>query len=245
MIDTYTARIADLEEESKLIKQVKQRKEASLILLDSQKLSNEEVKKYKTRIKIGEKAVEKITKRYDKLIHQIAFSKSSGLVEVDDLVQIGRIALLDACEKYQTDRGSKFSTFARYLIESAIKNEVLKILYYYKFDFRRFKKIMDKYGDEDGKNIGKPKRIENYLIYTDESKNPHILVIEKQMVNNLLSVLDNREKKIIKMRLGFSSYKSQNFAEIGEKLNLTRSRVQQIYKSSIEKMKIKYEKSYK
>lgn len=53
----------------------------------------------------------------------------------------------------------------------------------------------------------------------------------------ILNTLNEREKKVIKMRYGFDDYTRMTFKEVGEQLNLSTGRVTQIYYGAIEKLR--------
>src|ERR1700678_25565 len=50
-----------------------------------------------------------------------------GHVEIDDLVQAGVVALLDACRNYDAEKDAQFSTFAKYRIRGAILDSLRKL----------------------------------------------------------------------------------------------------------------------
>jgi RNA polymerase sporulation-specific sigma factor len=62
-------------------------------------------------------------KDYDKLIYSI-INKYSLFGEIDDLYQVGMLGLLKACENYNSDFNTKFSTYAH----TYILGEVLKYI---------------------------------------------------------------------------------------------------------------------
>ncbi|WP_156502398.1 sigma-70 family RNA polymerase sigma factor, partial [Oleiphilus sp. HI0067] len=47
-------------------------------------------------------------------------------VQVDDLIQAGMIGLLEAAQKYESDRGASFETYAGIRIRGAMMDEVRK-----------------------------------------------------------------------------------------------------------------------
>ena len=74
----------------------------------------------------------------------------------------------------------------------------------------------------------------------DESKGPEEQVIDgslKRNVRSLLSVLSDKERKIIEMRYGFNGNKPMSLKEIGDSYNLTKERIRQIEKRALEKLK--------
>ena len=61
----------------------------------------------------------------------------------------------------------------------------------------------------------------------------------ENMLSNMLSVLDDREKQIVTMYFGLEGSEPHTLEEIGEKLSLTRERVRQIKERCLERLKKK------
>lgn len=74
----------------------------------------------------------------------------------------------------------------------------------------------------------------------DESKGPEDQVVDSSLKNDvrsLLSVLSDKEKKIIEMRYGLDGNKPMSLKEIGDSYSLTKERIRQIEKRALEKLK--------
>lgn len=65
-------------------------------------------------------AITKIINANERLVWKIARSYSTRGVDVEDLVQEGKIGLLKAIEKFDPERGIKFSTYATWWVRQAI-----------------------------------------------------------------------------------------------------------------------------
>jgi len=63
-----------------------------------------------------------IARRYDYLAQQLARKFRGRGVELDDLIQVARFGLLQALDRFDPDRGVKFSTFAGRTIVGEIKH---------------------------------------------------------------------------------------------------------------------------
>jgi len=63
-----------------------------------------------------------IAKRYDYLVKQLARKFSGRGADLDDLEQVARLALLSAADRFDADRGVKFSTYAGRTIIGEIKH---------------------------------------------------------------------------------------------------------------------------
>ena len=78
---------------------------------------------------------------------------------------------------------------------------------------------------------------ESYLSIPDYDETMKMeRMISMETVNDLLSILNDREKEIIVRRLGFAGYQEQTLDEIGQVLSVTRERIRQIEKKAKLKM---------
>ncbi|UOQ38003.1 RNA polymerase sigma factor RpoD [Candidatus Vidania fulgoroideae] len=59
----------------------------------------------------------------------------------------------------------------------------------------------------------------------------------KEIVSNVLSFLDVKERKIIKMRFGIGYRKEKTLEEVGKKFNVTRERIRQIESKALNKIR--------
>lgn len=74
----------------------------------------------------------------------------------------------------------------------------------------------------------------------DESKGPEEQVMQESMKENvraLLSVLTDKEKRIIELRYGLDGSKPMSLKDIGLEYNLTKERIRQIEKRALEKLR--------
>lgn len=67
-------------------------------------------------------AREELVRRYDYLCQQLARKFRGRGVELDDLVQVARFGLIQAIDRFDPERGFKFSTFAGRTIVGEIKH---------------------------------------------------------------------------------------------------------------------------
>lgn len=75
----------------------------------------------------------------------------------------------------------------------------------------------------------------------DSSKGPEEQVLNESMKENvraLLSVLTDKEKRIIQMRYGLDGSKPMSLKDIGVDYNLTKERIRQIEKRALEKLRV-------
>jgi RNA polymerase primary sigma factor len=77
-----------------------------------------------TKAKAGDEfAKEEFVKHNIKLVISIA-QKYKHIMEITDLIQVGTMGLLTAIDRFEIERGFKFSTYASYWILQAISKEV-------------------------------------------------------------------------------------------------------------------------
>ena len=62
--------------------------------------------------------------------------------------------------------------------------------------------------------------------------------IDNNYIQLTLNILRERKRKVIQLHLGFETGQAHSFDEISQTMNITRQRVQQIYKTGIERIKI-------
>lgn len=73
-----------------------------------------------------EEALNELIVAHGRLVVRIAWKfKASGL-PIDDLIQEGNVGLMDAAERFDTERNVRFSTYASWWIVAAIQNYILR-----------------------------------------------------------------------------------------------------------------------
>jgi len=80
------------------------------------------------------------------LVKRIAshlINRIPNTVEMDDLIQVGLIALLDAARNYSPDKGAKFETFASFRIRGAMLDEVRSQNWVPRSHFRKRRQISE------------------------------------------------------------------------------------------------------
>jgi len=63
-----------------------------------------------------------LAQRFDRVVQWLSRKFARGTVPIEDLVQMGRIGLLQALDRYDADRGVKFLTYAISMITGEIKH---------------------------------------------------------------------------------------------------------------------------
>ena len=167
-----------------------------------QKLSKEDELQYfmdmKKEGKIAENAREKLIIHNLRLVAYIVKKNYSDDREQEDLISIGAIGLIRACETFDYEKGINFSTYATRCIDNQIK-----------MHFRKNKKIQNEVYLNDPIDTDKDG---NSITFEDIFKDPHNVcdIVDNRIDCTKLyiyinEVLSDREKQIICLRYGLST----------------------------------------
>ena len=214
-----------------------------------------------------------------KLVYSIAKKYRPFMnASYDDIVQLGRIGLSKAVDKYDLSKNTKFATYATYWIKQSIDkglqsinadiNEPIKVAnirnHFYiteeemEASLKRkvtFNEVANKMGmnptelkllfdlsnvaslDEtvdDDREISAIEKIK------DSNSTPQEFVLEdekRHLINDAMERLSPREQEIIRYRYNSEDGVLHSFAEVAEKLGISRQRVQKIEQKAIKEMK--------
>ena len=141
---------------------------------------------------------EKIIIKYDRLVYKYALKKANQGIDVEDLVQEGRLGLLKAYEVYDINRCTKFMTVAvcwikRY-IQLALANtkRPIRLPIYLDYELNRIRNFKNKYLSQYGKeaSISEIARVLNLEV----SKVEKILIADKPILSFDLEVESSTSK---------------------------------------------------
>jgi RNA polymerase sigma-B factor len=65
---------------------------------------------------------DELIRRYDRVVQWVVNRQAREPGQIDDLLQVGRIALLQALERYQPERGVRFTSYAIKIISGTLKH---------------------------------------------------------------------------------------------------------------------------
>jgi len=94
-------------------------------------------------------------------------------------------------------------------------------------------------------SIGDDIQLEDIIADTENSSIEDNIIEEigREQVREIVKVLDDREKQILKLRFGLDGEEIHTLEEIGATFNITRERVRQIEKKTLQKLKLQCEKN--
>ncbi len=193
-------------------------------------LSPKEEKMYFDLYKAGDEDAKNIlVERNMRLVVHVVKKYSTQWGDSDDLISIGAIGLIKAVTTYDSDKASRFATYAA----KCVQNEVLMYL-------RSSKKtnnvsIDEPIGhDKEGNSISLIDILESEDRDIDETVETQVRISElkEKMEENLTE----RESLIVKMRYGLDGYREKTQKEIADELGISRSYVSRIEKKALEKI---------
>ncbi len=165
----------------------------------------------------------------------LAMAKRTRMSEVDfaDLVSEGNMALLRAVDKFDCERGFKFSTYGCRAILKAFSRQGMKLSKYR----QRFPTDFD------------PKLERSDYLETKRAESVRDTASEvRRIVDENRADLSEIERTIIEHRFGFDdrlrNEKPMTLEQIGQIIGVTKERVRQIQNKALDKIRDELEESY-
>ena len=234
------------------------------------------------KVRRGDKrARERMINANLRLVVNIAKRYSYLGVPMMDLIEEGNLGLMKAVEKYNPNRGYRFSTYAawwiRQYITRAIANQgkTIRIPVYMVESAMRFKKLSEQLLLELKRKptlaqIAKKMRLsmkrvkqldkmvakisslnapigdEGTAEFMDLIEDENIAAsadgligfLKKERVDELLTQMSAREKKILTLRFGLKDGMTHTLGYTAKKFNITRERVRQIENATMKKLRV-------
>lgn len=204
-----------------------------------------------------EKALEAISRSYARLCYSIASQFTNDEKRMEDLAQEGSFGIRKAAEKYDPEKGAKFSTYSRRWIQNYIAQAAAAILNDITVPTRAF---MDaRMGRmEPGRNdravcatmpfimldapVGDEGMSSRMDLYVRDENTPELILVNEDMqavmqnvISAALTELDEREMSVI-MRRKLQDV-PDTLEEIAKDYGVTRERIRQIETTSMGKLK--------
>ena len=167
-----------------------------------------------------------------RLVVYIAKKFDNTSVGVEDLISIGTIGLIKAINTFKPDKNIKLATYASRCIE----NEIL--MYLRRNNKTRLEVSIDEplNVDWDGNEL-----LLSDILGTDEDVIYHDIEdeIEKSLLNNAISRLNPRERKIVELRYGLTNEDGDEMTqkEVADLLGISQSYISRLEKKIMKRLK--------
>lgn len=211
----------------------------------------DDLKKYKPLSKAKEKKLLKQCKRGNlkaknelieanlKFVFDIAKHYTGRGVPISDLISEGNMGLFKAIDKFDESKDIKFISYAVWWIRQAMLESIKKknLVSFVEIEPNECNdKILDsKMPDNEDECEDSSSTFSN----EKEEKEKEIYENQKTIVSNIISSLNDRERKVIESYYGINNEKALTLNDIGKKYGLTSERIRQIKLVALRKLRSK------
>ena len=199
-------------------------------------LSKEEEKKTLTLLSKGDQSARAtLIERNLRLVVYIARKFENTGINIEDLISIGTIGLIKAVNTFDVERKIKLATYASRCIE----NEILMYL-------RRNNKLKSEISFDEPLNIDWDG---NELLLSDVLGTEVDIItknldkkVDKGLLKNALTTLNEREKKIMELRFGLVGEEEKTQKDVADILGISQSYISRLEKKIIKRLKKEFNK---
>lgn len=174
-------------------------------------------------------AKSKLVEHNLRLVMYIAKRFESTKIDLQDLVSVGSIGLIKAVDSYKLDKNIKLATYASRCIE----NEILMYLRKANKSINNLSLDDTLVNDDEGNNLTLAEIIPDHHQVSDEVE----LKDQKEYLIRSISMLNERERKIMFMRYGLNGYNELTQKEVADLMNISQSYISRLEKKILNKLK--------
>jgi len=162
-----------------------------------------------------------IMERNARLVIRVAHRHSGRYIDINELISDGTISLMRAIEKFDYNRGTRFSTYATWALMKNFAKTVPE------GNYRR-----ERYA------TGQEKLLETLTAQSFDEEREAVAAAEREAaVLRAIDKLSDREREIIISHFGLTDRNPATLAQIGKRMHITRERVRQIERRALDKIK--------
>ncbi len=183
------------------------------------------------------RATERLIEHNLRLVAYIARKFENTNIEYEDLISTGAIGLIKAVRTFKADKNIRLATYASRCIENEILMQIRKSSKI-KNDLSLDKPLSE---DFDG----------NQLVLADIIPSDDDIVTtavdepgDKQLIGELISKLNSREREIMILRYGLMGQQELTQREVAMKLGISQSYISRLEKRILFDMKVQLEKQF-
>ena len=193
-------------------------------------LKPDEEKYYISKLKTDESVKSVLIERNLRLVVYIARKFDNTKISIEDLISIGTIGLIKAVNTFDPDKNIKLATYA----SKCIENEILMYL-------RRTSRLRSEISFDEPLNIDWDG---NKLLLSDILGTEADVVfkdigveVDKDLINEAIEKLSNRERKIVELRFGLNNNEERTQKEVADELGISQSYISRLEKRIIKRLK--------
>lgn len=199
-------------------------------------LSKEEEKELLELLPKGDKAARSmLIERNLRLVVYIARKFENTGINIEDLISIGTIGLIKAVNTFNPEKKIKLATYASRCIE----NEILMYL-------RKNNKLKTEISFDEPLNVDWDG---NELLLSDVLGTEVDIItknldkkVDKNLLKNALSELNDREKQIMELRFGLVGEEAKTQKDVADMLGISQSYISRLEKKIIRRLKKEFNK---